>query len=54
MAREKVKRIPEFKEVTYDEEHWRILRELRNQAKQLDQIGGEGRVRTIYKLHGLL
>ncbi|MEM1628738.1 MAG: nucleotidyltransferase domain-containing protein [Desulfurococcaceae archaeon] len=50
MAREKVKRIPEFKEVTYDEEHWRILRELRNQAKQIMDIFIDNGIDVI--LHG--
>ncbi|MEM4717219.1 MAG: DNA polymerase subunit beta [Desulfurococcaceae archaeon] len=35
MSRVKVRRVPEFKEVVYGEEHWRLLRYLRGKALEL-------------------
>lgn len=32
MRRTRVRHVPEFREVIYDESHWRLLRELRSQA----------------------
>jgi len=35
LTREKIQRVPEYREVVYDDEHWRLLRELRSEALRI-------------------
>lgn len=48
MVREKIQRKPEYREIVYDEKHWRILEELRKQAieilESLNRYGVKGYV----------
>lgn len=50
MSRIKVRQSPEFREVVYSEEHWRILRELRKEAIKVMSLFAQRDIETW--LHG--
>lgn len=50
MSRVKVRHIPEFREITYNEEHWNLLRKLREQALKIMKILNDRGIETW--LHG--
>jgi len=52
MRRTRVRRVPEFVEVIYSEDHWRLLRELRSQALRVMSIFASSGIRVW--LHGSL
>jgi predicted nucleotidyltransferase len=50
MRRTRVRRIPEFREVIYDERHWQLLKELRSRALEIMRIFASNGIRVW--LHG--
>ncbi|MGC8982755.1 MAG: nucleotidyltransferase domain-containing protein [Desulfurococcaceae archaeon] len=50
MARTRVSRTPEFREVIYSEEHWRLLRELREKAQRIMEVFASNNIEAW--LHG--
>ncbi|RLG82597.1 MAG: DNA polymerase subunit beta [Thermoprotei archaeon] len=50
MVREKIRRIPEYKEIIYSKEHWELLRKLRKEAIALLEILYKHGIKAI--VHG--
>ncbi len=50
MRRTRVRRVPEFREVIYDERHWQLLKELRSRALEIMRIFASNGIRVW--LHG--
>ncbi len=50
LARTRVSRTPEFREVVYSEEHWRLLRELREKARRIMEVFASNNIEAW--LHG--
>jgi predicted nucleotidyltransferase len=50
LARTRVSRTPEFREVVYSEEHWRLLRELREKAQRIMEVFASNNIEAW--LHG--